>query len=33
MNPRYEIRIKAIDENGEVIAYGKKFKRYPPLPE
>ena len=33
MNPRYEIRIKAIDENGDVIAFGKKFKRYPPLPE
>ena len=26
MNPRYEIRVKAIDENGKVIAFGKKFK-------
>ncbi len=33
MNPRYEIRVKAIDENGNVIAYGKKFKIYPPKPE
>ena len=33
MNPRYEIRVKAIDENGKVIAYGKKFKKYPPEPE
>ncbi len=33
MNPRYEIRVKAIDENGKVIAFGKKFKKYPPEPE
>ena len=33
MNPRYELRVKAIDENGRVIAYGKKFKKYPPGPE
>jgi phosphatidylethanolamine-binding protein (PEBP) family uncharacterized protein len=33
MNPRYEIRVKAIDEKGKVIAFGKKFKKYPPEPE
>jgi phosphatidylethanolamine-binding protein (PEBP) family uncharacterized protein len=33
MNPRYEIRVKAIDEGGNVIAFGKKFKKYPPEPE
>jgi phosphatidylethanolamine-binding protein (PEBP) family uncharacterized protein len=33
MNPRYEIRVKAIDENDKVIAFGKKFKKYPPEPE
>ncbi len=31
MNPRYEIRVKAIDENGKLIAFGKKFKIYPPV--
>lgn len=31
--PRYEMRVKAIDENGNVIAFGKKFKKYPPEPE
>ena len=30
MNPRYELRVKAIDDNGKVIAYGKNFKIYPP---
>ena len=33
MNPRYEISVKAIDENGKVIAFGKKYKIYPPVPE
>ena len=30
MNPRYELRVKAIDGNGKVIAFGKTFKIYPP---
>ena len=33
MNPRYELRVKAIDKNGKVIAFGKKYKTYPPEPE
>ena len=33
MNPRYEIRVKAIDGNGKVIAFGKNFKKYPPKAE
>jgi hypothetical protein len=33
MNPRYEIRVKAIDDNGNVIAFGKTYKIYPPVPE
>jgi len=33
MNPRYEIRVRAINENGKVIAFGKKFKKYPFEPE
>ena len=31
--PRYEITVKAIDENGNVIAFGKKMKKYTPEPE
>jgi phosphatidylethanolamine-binding protein (PEBP) family uncharacterized protein len=31
--PRFEMRVKTIDENGKVIAYGKKFKKYPPESE
>ena len=30
MNPRYELRVRAIDGNGEVIAFGKTFRIYPP---
>ncbi len=33
MNPRYEISVRAMNKNGKAIAFGKKFKRYPPLPE
>lgn len=25
---RYEISVKAVDENGEIIAFGKKMKKY-----
>jgi hypothetical protein len=31
--PRFEMRVKAIDENGKVIAFGRKIKKYPPEPE
>ena len=30
MNPRYELRVRAIDASGKVIAFGKTFKIYPP---
>ena len=32
-SPRYEISVKAIDEDGKVIAFGKKMKKFPPEPE
>ena len=32
-HPRYELRVKAIDENGDVIGFGMKTKKYPPEPE
>lgn len=31
--PRFEIKVKAIDENGKVIAFGRKIRKYPPEPE
>ena len=31
--PRFEMRVKAIDENGDVIGFGSKTKKYPPEPE
>ena len=31
--PRYEISVKAVDENGKVIALGKKMKKFPPEPK
>ena len=27
-NPRYEISVKALDENGNVIGFGKKMRRF-----
>ncbi len=27
-NPRYEISVKALDENGKVIGFGKKMRRF-----
>ena len=30
--PRYELSVKALDENGQVIAFGKKTRRFPPEP-
>jgi phosphatidylethanolamine-binding protein (PEBP) family uncharacterized protein len=33
MRPRYEISVKALDENGKVIAFGKKIRRFPPEPK
>ena len=33
MKPRYEISVKALDENGKVIAFGKKMRRFPPEPK
>ena len=30
--PRYELSVKALDENGQVIAFGKKMRRFPPEP-
>ena len=27
--PRYELTIKALDENGNVLAFGKKTRKYP----
>ena len=27
---RYEISVKALDENGKIIAFGKKIRRFPP---
>jgi phosphatidylethanolamine-binding protein (PEBP) family uncharacterized protein len=33
MRPRYEISVKALDENSKVIAYGKKIRRFPPEPK
>ena len=32
-SPRYEITVKALDETGAVIAFGKTMKRYPPIAE
>ena len=29
-SPRYEITVKALDETGAVIAFGKTMKRFPP---
>ena len=29
-SPRYEISVKAVDENGRIVAFGKKMKRFPP---
>ena len=31
--PRYEISVKAVAENGRVLAFGKKMKNFPPVPE
>jgi hypothetical protein len=31
--PRFEMRVKAIDENGDVIGFGIKTRKYPPEPE
>ena len=28
--PRYEISVKALDSKGDVVAFGKKMKRFPP---
>jgi hypothetical protein len=33
MRPHYEISVKALDENGKVIAFGKKIRRFPPEPK
>jgi phosphatidylethanolamine-binding protein (PEBP) family uncharacterized protein len=33
MRPRYEISVKALDENGDIIAFGKKIRRFPPEPK
>ena len=33
MRPRYEISVKALDEEGKVIAFGKKIRRFPPEPK
>ena len=33
MRPRYEISVKALDDNGKVIAFGKKIRRFPPEPK
>ena len=33
MRPRYEISVKALDENDKVIAFGKKMRRFPPEPK
>jgi phosphatidylethanolamine-binding protein (PEBP) family uncharacterized protein len=33
MRPRYEISVKALDENGKVIAFGKKIRKFPPEPK
>jgi hypothetical protein len=33
MRPHYEISVKALDENGKVIAFGKKIRRFPPDPK
>lgn len=30
MTPLYEISVKAIDSDGEVIGFGKKSRKYPP---
>ena len=32
-SPRFRLTVKAINKNGEVIAFGEKTKKYPPLPE
>jgi phosphatidylethanolamine-binding protein (PEBP) family uncharacterized protein len=32
-SPRYQLTVKAIDENGKVIAIGKQTKKFPPEPE
>ena len=32
-SPRYQLTVKAIDENGTVIAFGKRTKRFPPESE
>lgn len=32
-NPRYEISVKALDENGKVIGFGKKMRRYSHKPK
>jgi len=29
-SPRYELSVKAIDENDRVVAFGKKVRKYPP---
>ncbi len=33
MRPRYEISVKALDGNDNVIAFGKKMRRFPPEPK
>jgi hypothetical protein len=29
-SPRYEISVKAVDENGRIVTFGKKMRRFPP---
>jgi phosphatidylethanolamine-binding protein (PEBP) family uncharacterized protein len=32
-SPRYEISVKALDEKGKVVAFGKKMRKFPPETE